>query len=289
LYDENGRAYGFIYNGSPYYYYFNLQGDVTYLMGTYGGWRATYTYDEWGNLISVSGDTSLANLNPIRYRGYYYDSETSFYYLRSRYYDPEICRFINADSVSYLGADGAPLGYNLFAYCSNNPVNFYDPSGTNGEAVLGGWMGSMWWLSAIDSVLPIGDIVYWGGIVILGSLALEAAGDADPLTLPNEADTTDDTLNGSEVSKDEYTDKDTSKSSDKNNRLKGKPGDISKDGYRETKIGDDGKASKERHHTDHGYPKKHTNPHDHDITWTDEGHPQFGPPQNYWDGKIPIF
>ena len=47
--------------------------------------------------------------------------------------------------------------------------------------------------------------------------------------------------------------------------------------------------TKERHHTDYGYPKKHTNPRDHDITWTDEGHPQFGPPQNYWDGKIPIF
>jgi len=98
LYDENGRAYGFVYNGSPYYYFFNAQGDVAYIMGTDGGWYASYTYDEWGNLLSATGDTTLANLNPIRYRGYYYDAETGLYYVSSRYYDPEIGRWINADS-----------------------------------------------------------------------------------------------------------------------------------------------------------------------------------------------
>ena len=69
------------------------------------------------------------NLNPLRYRGYYYDTETGFYYLQSRYYDPEIGRWINADDTAYLGADGTPLSYNLFAYCKNNPVMGYDPTG----------------------------------------------------------------------------------------------------------------------------------------------------------------
>jgi len=106
-------------------------------MGTYGGWRATYSYDEWGNLISISGDTALANLNPIRYRGYYYDAETGFYYLRSRYYDPEIGRFLNADALVSTGQ--GILGNNMFAYCGNNPVNFYDPSGKFSTNFLGKW------------------------------------------------------------------------------------------------------------------------------------------------------
>ena len=71
----------------------------------------------------------IANVNPIRYRGYYYDVETGFYYLRSRYYDPEVGRFINADDIDCLGADGSQLSYNLFAYCFNNPVNMVDGAG----------------------------------------------------------------------------------------------------------------------------------------------------------------
>ena len=67
--------------------------------------------------------------NPIRYRGYYYDVETGLYYLQSRYYDPQTGRFINADDTDYLGADGSFASYNLFAYCSNNPVMNSDPTG----------------------------------------------------------------------------------------------------------------------------------------------------------------
>ena len=97
------------------------------LNGQTGAVEASYTYDAWGKVISATG--ALANLNPFRYRGYYYDGETGLYYLQSRYYDPETGRFINADDVDYIGADGSLLSYNLFAYCKNNPVNRFDAEG----------------------------------------------------------------------------------------------------------------------------------------------------------------
>lgn len=97
---------------------------------------ANYNYDAWDNVISVTDAndaaitdlTHIANVNPLRYRGYYYDSETGFYLTGTRYYDPEIGRFINADGeISDVG--GNALGYNLFAYCFNSPVNMDDPTG----------------------------------------------------------------------------------------------------------------------------------------------------------------
>ena len=72
-------------------------------------------------------ELAKASLNPFRYRGYYYDTDTGFYYLNSRYYDPATGRFINADSQLNDGL----LGFNLFAYCENNPVNRVDPNGTS--------------------------------------------------------------------------------------------------------------------------------------------------------------
>jgi len=144
LYDENGRAYGFVYNGSPYYYFFNVQGDVSYIMGTDGAWRSSYTYDEWGNLLSVTGDTTLANLNPIRYRGYYYDSETGFYCLQSRYYDPEIGRFISPDSTDILTATPMELtDKNLYAYCDNNPITREDKGGQFWNVIAGAAVGAL--------------------------------------------------------------------------------------------------------------------------------------------------
>ena len=92
-----------------------------------GATAAWYEYDAWGNVVSVGGNASIANLNPIRYRGYYYDAETGFYYLNSRYYDPEICRFINADDI--VSSVGELAGYNLFAYGLNNPISLEDRSG----------------------------------------------------------------------------------------------------------------------------------------------------------------
>ena len=98
---------------------------------------ATYEYDAWGKLISSSG--SLAEINPLRYRGYYYDTETGFYYLQSRYYDPSISRFINADGQ----INNDLLGYNLFAYCGNNPVNRTDDGGQGWWVLIGGVIGGI--------------------------------------------------------------------------------------------------------------------------------------------------
>ena len=93
--------------------------------------RTHYTYDAWGNVLSITGSNAsvLGANNPIRYRSYYYDFETGFYYLQSGYYDSEIRRFINADDVSLLGANGDFISYNLYSYCLNNPVNRFDDGG----------------------------------------------------------------------------------------------------------------------------------------------------------------
>ncbi len=111
-----------------------MQGDVTALINMYGAVVARYTYDAWGNVISVTNGegsaitdrTDPAHLNPFRYRGYMYDDETGFYYLRSRYYDPKVGRFLNADGVVNTSS---PNGMNLYAYCLNNPVNMSDETG----------------------------------------------------------------------------------------------------------------------------------------------------------------
>ena len=134
LYDENGSAYGFILqNGtekSYYYYEFNLQGDIIGIIDSTGNKVVEYSYDEWGKILSITGTLAetIGQQNPLRYRGYYYDAETGFYLTGTRYYDPEIGRFINADSV-ISGTGESVQGYNLFAYCFNNPVNMSDPSG----------------------------------------------------------------------------------------------------------------------------------------------------------------
>ena len=128
LYDQNGAPFAMIYNGTPYYYVLNLQGDVVRLVNASGGSSGVYRYDAWGNILYESNNEYI-RANPLRYRGYVYDTESGFYYLQSRYYDPQIGRFINADEVSMLGADGSLLSCNLFAYCRNNPVMGYDPAG----------------------------------------------------------------------------------------------------------------------------------------------------------------
>ena len=128
-YDADGNPYGFSYNGTAYYYVKNLQGDVEAIVNSGGTIVVRYYYDAWGNILDVSGTLAdtIGEANPIRYRGYVYDAETGYYYLNSRYYDPDLCRFISADSQ--LNDNESLLGANLFAYCYNNPANMIDADG----------------------------------------------------------------------------------------------------------------------------------------------------------------
>ncbi len=91
---------------------------------------AEYRYDPWGKVLNEDNLTAIGNLNPFRYRSYYYDGDIKMYYLQSRYYDAEVGRFINCDDVNYIGVTELEISYNPFAYCENNPVNDSDFNGT---------------------------------------------------------------------------------------------------------------------------------------------------------------
>ena len=134
FYDSAGTPFALKHNGTTYYYVTNLQGDVLRILDETGTTVAAYTYDPWGKLLSATG--TLAETNPLRYRGYYYDAETALYYLQSRYYDPTACRFLNADALASTGQE--VLGSNMFAYCLNCPILFGDAKGT--KAVIN-WRG----------------------------------------------------------------------------------------------------------------------------------------------------
>lgn len=129
------KPVGFILDNNQYYYITNIKGDIVGITDENGDLIASYTYDEWGKLLDIEtaqaeNETQyeIALLNPFRYRGYYYDEETGMYYLQSRYYDPDLCRFISADSFDYVKADN-PLTVNAYIYCINNPLNYSDSTG----------------------------------------------------------------------------------------------------------------------------------------------------------------
>ena len=130
LYDGSGQLMAIRYKGADYYYIRDGLMCITGLVDANGGAVVNYRYDSWGKLISITGSMAgtLGKDNPYRFKGYYYDEETGMYYLKSRYYQPEICRFISADErISGIG--GIMRGYNMYSYCFNNPINMIDPSG----------------------------------------------------------------------------------------------------------------------------------------------------------------
>ena len=126
-----------MHNIEDYYYYIrNGQNDIIGIANSDGSIAANYVYDTWGKLIKITDSsgatktydtTFIGRINPLRYRGYYYDSDLSLYYLQTRYYDPNTGRFINADN--YISTGNNIIGTNMFSYCFNNPVNLLDPSG----------------------------------------------------------------------------------------------------------------------------------------------------------------
>ena len=127
-YDTNGSPLGFVLNGTQYFYITNQMGDVLAITDTNGSIVGNYEYDAWGKVLTA--DTDLAKQNPLRYRGYYYNNETGYYYLQSRYYDSNICRFINADIPEIAKiSKSISSGLNIFAYCNNEPINTSDPTG----------------------------------------------------------------------------------------------------------------------------------------------------------------
>ena len=151
-------------HGPRYYYRKDAQGNIISLLDSEGNCVVKYVYDAWGNhkVLDANGEeitdpNHIGNLNPFRYRGYFFDKETGLYYLKSRYYDPVTGRFLNADTVEYLDPESIQ-GLNLYAYCLNNPVMYLDPFGN----------------SLIASLIILGGFAIAGGI-IGGSLGANEA------------------------------------------------------------------------------------------------------------------
>ncbi len=159
-------------NETHYIYRKNIQGDITAIINEEGNEVARYSYDAWGNHAALDADGNdiidpkhIGLLNPFRYRGYYYDDETGLYYLQTRYYDPEIGRFISQDDVSYLDPEHIN-GLNLYAYCLNNPVMMTDPDGT-----IPKWLKWLFFGLAV-AVIAVAAVV---ACVATGGAALVAA------------------------------------------------------------------------------------------------------------------
>ena len=189
MYDHNGELYGFKYNNTPYYYLRDALGNINAILSSSGSLVAKYEYDAWGNhkVLSSSGDentstTFIGNINSFRYKGYYFDYETQLFYCNSRYYSPELCRWISPDSIEYLDPESIN-GLNLYAYCGNDPINKYDPSGHFAIATavaIGFWIG--FGIGAVAGATAGGIIAYeycvendisgWGmaGLMTLGIL-----------------------------------------------------------------------------------------------------------------------
>ena len=133
--------------------------------------KAEYSYDAWGKCTIKSNVSGIATINPFRYRGYYYDTETGLYYLNARYYDPEIGRFISPDSIAYLFPETIN-GLNVYAYCLNNPVMCSDPYGT-----------TAWWewlllglgLVVIIAAAVVATVATGGAALIAGGIAIGGA------------------------------------------------------------------------------------------------------------------
>ena len=172
-YDSSGEVIGFTRtaNGADteYFYVKNLQGDIIKVITATGTEAAAYTYDAWGKLLTSTGD--MAEANPIRYRGYYYDTETGLYYLQSRYYDPEVSRFINPDAFATTDVDGV-LSANMFAYCENNPIRNSDSSGAlfgldAASVIIGAATGA---ITSLIGGIAAGDT----GLELLGDVGIGA-------------------------------------------------------------------------------------------------------------------
>ena len=176
VYDDGNQPFAMIYNdGSTstlYYYVLNAQGDVIALLNANGTLAASYNYGAWGNYSVHGADgkkttdpTFIGHINPLRYRGYYYDRETRLYYLQSWYYDFANCRFINADTFATTDANGF-LSTNMFAYCENNPIMRVDADGEIWNVIAGAVIGAgLEVLGQLMTGTKFADI-NWGSVAV---------------------------------------------------------------------------------------------------------------------------
>ena len=166
-YDNDGNPIGFDYNDDHYYYLTNLQGDIIAILSG-SNVVAEYKYDAWGNCAIYKNTNSIADINPLRYRGYYYDTDTNLYYLQSRYYDGNIGRFINADEPLMISENFQQvLQENIFCYCLNNPISNIDSFGFFAWAIpmysfgfSNAWNPLGWAIVAATTVSCVGVGVY---------------------------------------------------------------------------------------------------------------------------------
>lgn len=169
-YDAAGNIVGFRHDSVDYYFQKNWRGDVVGIVNPAGTVVTEYSYDAWGKVISVTGSmaSTVGRINPIRYRGYYYDVETGFYYLNTRYYDPEVGRFVSADTTDVLAASPNSLtDKNLFAYCDNNPIMYKDDGGEFWHILVGAGVGAIVGAaSSIVSQVISGQEVNWTAVAI---------------------------------------------------------------------------------------------------------------------------
>ena len=191
LYDGSGQLMAIRYKGADYYYVRNGLMTITGLVDANGTAVVNYFYDSWGRMLNITGSlsASLGKDNPYRFKGYYYDDETRMYYLKSRYYQPEICRFISADTIEVLDCQGDLNDKNLYAYCDNNPVMRVDTGGqiwiTLGIMAAGGGIGMVIGAasSAITQYMFNGEINWKSvGVAAVGGFVSGAVA-ASPLGL----------------------------------------------------------------------------------------------------------
>ena len=167
IYDNSG-VIGLKYGENTYFYRRDCQGNIIAILDSVGNVVVEYKYDAWGNHeaeVASEDYVTLAEINPFRYRGYYYDSETDLYFLQTRYYDPVVGRFISRDSIEYADPE-IICGLNLYAYCGNNPVMGYDPEGNIDWSKIFGWVAT-----AVLAVVGVGLIVLTGGLAAAGVIA----------------------------------------------------------------------------------------------------------------------
>ena len=188
LYDDKGNVFAVDYKDKLYFYQTNLQGDITGIVDSNGNQVVTYTYDSWGKLLASTDNSGvdLAKKNPFRYRGYYYDVETGFYYLNDRYYDPKARRMLSADDNINLMMSIEFYGKNLYLYCDNNPVSRRDSEGEFWYVLLTGavsatiGMSMTFWENVVsgsdvtDGLTEAGITGFVSGIIAGSGMGLNA-------------------------------------------------------------------------------------------------------------------